>query len=52
MEELLKKIPVKLTNKPSPKEKRKLLLHSIRGGWYIKTLGQKIPPLKKSKLSK
>ena len=47
MEELLKKIPVKLPNKPSPKEKRKLLLHAIGGGWHVDKLGQNLPPLKK-----
>ena len=39
MEELLKKIPVKLPNKPSPNEKRKSLLHDIGGGWYVEKLG-------------
>ena len=52
MEELFHKIPVKLPNKPSPKEKRKSLLHSIGGGWYVEKLVQKLAPLKKSKLSK
>ena len=52
MEELFHKIPGKLPNKPSPKEKRKSLLHAIGGGWYVEKLGQKLPPLKKRKLSK
>ena len=34
-EELFHKIPVKFPNKPSTKEKRKQLLHSIGGGWYV-----------------
>ena len=52
MEELFHKIPVKCANKPSPKEKRKPLLHAIGGGWYVNKLGQKLPPLKKGKLGK
>ena len=52
MAELLKKIPVKLPNKPSQKEKRKSLLHAIGGDWYVEKLGQKIPPLKKRKSTK
>ena len=52
MAELFKIIPVKLPNKPSPKEKRKSLLNAIGGGWYVEKLGQKLPPLKKRKLRK
>ena len=52
MEKLFHKIPVKLPNKTSPKEIRRSLLHAIGGGWYLEKLGQKLPPLKKSKLSK
>ena len=52
MEELFNKINVELTNQPSPKGKRKSLLNAIGGGWYVEKLGQNLPPLKKSKLSK
>ena len=52
MEELFHKIPFKLPYKTTPKEKRKLLLHAIGCGWYVDKLGQKLPPLKKRKLSK
>ena len=52
MEWLFKKIPGKLPNKPSPKEKRKLLLHAIGGGWYVEKLWQKLTSLKKRKLRK
>ena len=52
MEELFKKKPVKLPNKPSTKEKRKSLLHAIGGGWYVGKLLQKLPPLKKIKFRK
>ena len=52
MEELFHKIPVKITNKPSPKEKLKSLLNAIGGGWYVEKFGQKLPPLKKIKLRK
>ena len=47
MEELFHKIPVKLPNKPSPKEKRESLVHAFGGGWYVDKLGQNLPPLKK-----
>ena len=52
MEELFQKTPVELPNQPSPKEKRKPLLHSIGVGWYVDKLSHKLPPLKKSKLRK
>ena len=52
MEELFHKIPVEIPNQHSPKEKRKSLLHSIGGGWYVDKLGQNLPPLKKRKLIK
>ena len=52
MEELFQKINVKLPNQPSPNEELISLLHAIRGGWCVKKLGQKLPPLKKRKLSK
>ena len=40
-------MPVELTNQPSPKQKRKSLLHDIGGGWYVEKLSPKLPPLKK-----
>ena len=49
---MFQKINVELPNQPSPKEKRKSLLNAIGGGWYVYKLGQKLPPLKKRKLSK
>ena len=49
---MFQKIPVKLPNKPIPREKRRSLLHAIGGGWYVEKLGQQLPPLKKKKLSK
>ena len=51
MEELFHKTNVGLPNQPSPKEKLKSLLHAIGGSWYVEKLGQKLTPLKKSKLS-
>ena len=50
--ELFKKITVELPNQPITKENRKSLLHAIVGDWYVEKLRQKLPPLKKSKLSK
>ena len=47
MEELFQKVPVEVPNKPSRKENRKNLLHSIGGGWYVDKLGQKLPQQQK-----
>ena len=52
MEEFFQIINVELHNQPSPREKRKSLLHDIGGVWYVEKLGQKLPPLNKRKLSK
>ena len=52
MDTLFQKIPVKLPNQPSSKAKLKYLLHAIGGGWYVEKLGQKLSPIKESKLSK
>ena len=52
MNNLFQKIPVELNKQPSPKEKLKSLLHAIGGGWYVNKLGQKLPPLRISRLSK
>ena len=52
MNKLFQKISVELNKQPSPKEKRKSLLHAIGGGWYVNKLGQKLPPLRISRLSK
>ena len=52
MKRLFLKILVELPKQPSPKKIRKSLLHVIGGGWYVKKLGQKLPPLKKRRLSK
>ena len=52
MKKMFQKIPVEIPNQHSPKEKRKPLLHDIGGGWYVKKLGQNLPPLRKSKLRK
>ena len=52
IEDLFQKILFELPNQLSPKGKLKLLLHAIGGGWYVEKLGQKLPPLKKRKLSK
>ena len=49
---LFLKISVEFPKQPSPKGKYKSLLNSIEGGWYVKKLVQKLPPLKKRKLSK
>ena len=52
MNKLFHKIPVELPKQPISEEKRQPLLHGIGCGWYVKKLVQKIPPLKKKKLSK
>ena len=52
MEYFFQKINVEIPNQPIPKGKRKSLLRAIKGSRYVDKLGQKLPPLKKSKLSK
>ena len=52
MKKLFLKISVELPKPTSPKKKTRSLLHAIEGGWYVKKLGQKLPPLKKRRLSK
>ena len=52
MDLLFHKINAGIPNQPIPKETRKFLLRAIGGGWCVEKLGQKLPPLKKSKLSK
>ena len=52
MKELFHKIQVELTKKPSPREKRKSLLHAIGGGCYVDKLVHNIPPPKKRELIK
>ena len=47
MEKLFLKIPVEIPKKTFPKEKLQSLLHTIGGGWYVKKLGQELPPQKK-----
>ena len=52
MEDLFQKILVEIPKKHSPEGKIKSLLHTIGGGWYVKKLGQKLPPLNKKKSSR
>ena len=52
MKELFQKILVEIPDQPSPKVKRKPLLHAIEGGWYVEKLVRNLPPLKKRKLGK
>ena len=49
---LFQKIPVELPKQPSPQERRKSVLHTIGGVWYVNTLGQKLPPIKKRRSRK
>ena len=52
MKNIFQKIPVELPNPLIHKEKYQSLLHDIRGGQYVKKLNDKLPHLKKRKLSK
>ena len=52
MSKLFQKILVEINKQPSPKGKRKSLLHAIGGGWYVNKLGQKLPPLRIRRLRK
>ena len=49
---MFQKIPVELPQPDSPKKRHQSLLHDIEGSCYMNKLSEKIPPLKKSKLSK
>ena len=51
MDKLFQKIPVELTKQPSPK-KTKIVITFYWGGWFVKKLGQKLPPLNRIRLSK
>ena len=51
-EQIVQKILFELSKQPIPNRKRGSLLQDIRGGWYVNILGQKLPPLKKSRLRK
>ena len=44
--------PVEIPKQPSTREKFISLSHDIGYGWYVKKLGQKLPPLKNRRLSK
>ena len=44
MKELFHKIPVELPDKPSPKERRKLLSRTIRGGSFCPNFSTYQPP--------
>ena len=52
MEKLFQEIPVSLPKQPSPKNKTIFWLHTIRGGWYVKKIGKKLPPQKNRSLGK
>ena len=51
-EKIVSEIPCELPKPHSPIEKHQSLLHAIGGDFYVKKIGQKIPPLKKRRLSK
>ena len=52
MKNMFNKTPVELPKPHSPREKYQSLLYDIGVGWYMRKLSEKLPPLKKSKLSK
>ena len=49
---MFQKIPVKLPKTVILKGKRRKSLYDIGGEWYMNKLNEKLPPLKKQKLSK
>ena len=52
MQKSFKKIPVQIPKPLIHKEKRQSLLNTFGGNWYMKTINEKLPPLKKRKLKK
>ena len=49
---MFQKIPVEITKPLGHKGKRRSLLHAIGDDWHMKKLDEKIPLLKKQKISK
>ena len=49
---MFQKTPVDLPKELSYKKKRQSLLHAIGGGWFMNKINDKLPPLKKRKISK
>ena len=52
MKVCFEKIPVQLPKQQIIRVKCLSLLHDIGGEWYMKKINQKLPPLKKRKISK
>ena len=52
MKNLFMKILVGFSKQPILEGKHQSLLDVIRGGWYVKKLGPKLPPVKKRVPSK
>ena len=52
MKIMFQKKSLELPKPPTCKVKRQYLLHANVGGWYMKKMNEKLPPLKKRKLSK
>ena len=49
---MFQRTPFGFTKPLSHRENRQSLLHVIGGGWHMKKLNEKLPPLDKQKLSK
>ena len=52
MEEMFMQIPQNVEISLTSKEKTKKLLTDIGGGWYLAKSARRLPPLKRTKLSK
>ena len=52
MKIMFQKKSLELPKPPTCKVKRQYLLHANVGGWYMKKLNEKLPPLKKRKTRK
>ena len=48
----LEKLQLNFLINPVQRKKRRYLFHAIGGSWYVEKLGQKLPPVKKSKVRK
>ena len=52
MEEMFKQIPQNFAGALTSGEKNKKLMTDIGGEWYLKKCERRLPPLKRTKLSK
>ena len=52
MIDMFKQIPTMMTKPLSPIQKLQKLMTEIGGGWYLEKITKRLPPIRRSKLSK